>query len=297
MTDDARTPDQLRSVLHEIARVVGLDPRGAELIKFTNNAVFRLPCSHAVVRIAGSPAIEARVPKIIQVARWLAEHDAPAVRLWPQLAQPITVQGRLATVWELVPAIGPAPTGHDLGRLLRLWHKLPAPDWDLPPWNPFPAIRRRLADPTPLREDERRFLLRRCDEIESELAEVRFALIPGPIWGDAFLGNLIPGPNGPTACDFDGSAHGPREWDLTPVAVGALRFRYPGDDQRALGVTYGFDVTNWEGFPVLRRVRELQLVTSVIPVLEVNPGLGAQWRHRFETFRSGAAGAKWSPYR
>ena len=33
-------------------------------------------------------------------------------------------------------------------------------------------------------------------------------------------------------------------------------------------------------FPVLRQVHELKLVTSVLPVLNTNLGLRAQWYHR-----------------
>ncbi|MGW5440749.1 hypothetical protein [Nocardia asteroides] len=40
--------------------------------------------------------------------------------------------------------------------------------------------------------------------------------------------------------------------------------------------TYGIDVTTWSGFPILRRLREFQLVTSVLPVLSANPSLYKQ---------------------
>lgn len=64
---------------------MGLDPTGAQLIKFTNNAVFTLASAPVVVRIPRSQSVGARVNKVIAVARWLAEHDMPSVRLLKQI--------------------------------------------------------------------------------------------------------------------------------------------------------------------------------------------------------------------
>jgi aminoglycoside phosphotransferase (APT) family kinase protein len=141
------------------------------------------------------------------------------------------------------------------------------------------------------------FLHAKCDELQEAIDRLSYQLPPGPIHGDSFLGNLIPGPDGPIICDFDSAADGPREWDLTPVAVGQLRFAYPGQAHQELADTYGMDVTRWPGFSVLRQLRELQLVTSVLPVLRSNPSLMAQWQHRLKSFRDNDLQAVWAPYR
>jgi hypothetical protein len=143
----------------------------------------------------------------------------------------------------------------------------------------------------------REFLHDQCSRIEDELERVSFALPSGPIHGDAFMGNLIAGAAGPAICDFDSACMGPREWDLTPVAVGKLRFDYPGDTYGELVSEYGFDVTLWPGFPTLRKIRELQLVSSVVPVLGGNPRLRDQWQYRLDTFRNRQESARWSAYR
>ena len=139
------------------------------------------------------------------------------------------------------------------------------------------------------------FLAERCDEVEARLGDLRPTLAPGPIHGDAFLGNLIPGPNGPVLCDFDSTSIGYREWDLTPVAVGSLRFDYEIDPHQSFAAAYGFDVTSWSGFAVLRQLRELQLVTSVLPVLRSNPPVRRQFEHRLAALRTGSA-ERWQPY-
>jgi hypothetical protein len=290
------TPDRLTTVLAEVCAQAGLDPDGAELVKFTNNAVFRLVRDPVVVRIAGSSAVRSRVPKIVAVARWLAQHVMPAVRLLPGVEQPVRAGSHLATLWQQVPATGLTPTGYDLAAILRRFHDLSPPAFALPEWRPVGPIRERIAEARGLSGDDLAFLTVACDETEAALAELRYVLPPGPIHGDGFLGNLIPGPDGPVICDFDSTSTGPREWDLTPAAVGRLRFNYPADTHGQLASAYGFDVTAWSGFPALRRLRELQLVTSVLPVLEGNPGLRAQWERRYRSFREGDEGVRWEAY-
>jgi hypothetical protein len=158
------------------------------------------------------------------------------------------------------------------------------------------AIRRRLEVAETLTGDEHAFLTQTADVITSDLNGVEYFLEPGPIHGDPFVGNLIPGPDGPILCDFDSTCVGPREWDLTPAAVGRLRFRYPVDYHGQLAESYGVDILAWPGFPVFRRLRELQLVCSVLPVLATNTSIRGQWRHRFDTFRAGDLDARWTTY-
>jgi Ser/Thr protein kinase RdoA (MazF antagonist) len=291
------TRPKLDAVLAAVCARAGLDPAHAELVKFTNNAVFRLARAPVVVRIAGSETMRERVPKVVRVARWLADHDIPAVRLLSDVEQPIEIDGHCATLWEAVPTVGPRPTGTDLGDLLRLLHTTVNELPELPAWQPLYGIRSRLVDAEGLDRESRAWLERACDDLETGLGAVRYTLPRGIIHGDATVANLISGPNGPVMCDFDSTSIGPREWDLAPVATGHFRFARPTDNQALLAAAYGFDITTWDGFPVLRRLRELQLVTSVVPVLQSNPGLRQQWGHRFRTFQAGDTAARWELYR
>ncbi|GIH71710.1 phosphotransferase enzyme family protein [Sphaerimonospora thailandensis] len=266
------TRDRLDGLLEAVCARAGLSSRDAELIKFTNDAVFRLRQAPVVVRIAGSNAARTRVPTVVRVARWLARHDLPAVRLLSGMEQPLSVDGHVITLWEHLPEVGGHLNGRDLGILLRRLHALTDPPPDLPQWRPMTEIRQRLNEPEELSADDHAFLQHECDEIEGQLAALSYVLQPGIIHGDAFLGNVIAGPLGPALCDFDSTTIGPREWDLTPVAVGSLRMDYPVDEHSPLREEYGFDVTGWEGFPVLRRLRELKLVTSVLPIFAKQSG-------------------------
>ncbi|WP_433204647.1 phosphotransferase enzyme family protein [Nocardia sp. CA-107356] len=287
-----------RDILESACEEVGLDPSGATLIKFTNNAVYRLDSAPITVRIAGSATVRLRVPKIIAVARWLAQNNMPSVRLVDELPQPLRIDTNAITFWHtVIPGEGALlPDGHDLGRILRRYHALPRPPFDLPEWDLLSSIRQRLEEDEVLTPSEHRFLEHTHTELAQQLATVEYQLPAGPIHGDGFVGNLIAGPAGTVICDFDSASHGPREWDLTPVAVGKLRFRYPTDYQRQVVAEYGFDIAHWPHFPVLRRLRELQLVTSVLPVLRSNPTLLDQWRHRFTSFRNNDPAATWTTY-
>ncbi|GAB1691952.1 aminoglycoside phosphotransferase family protein [Krasilnikovia sp. M28-CT-15] len=290
------TSSRLRAALGALEDVADVDVSGAELIKFTNNAVFRLPAAGVVVRIAGSQTMAQRAEKVVRVAQWLKEHRVAAARLLPHVTQPVTADGLTMTLWHEVIADGPAPTGADLARILREIHELPPPAGGLPAWAPFQEIRQRLDEPEGVRQADIAYLRDQCDQIEGEIGELTFAMPVGPIHGDAFMGNLIAGQGGPVICDFDSTCIGPREWDLTPLAVGKLRFDYSGDANGDLASRYGFDVIGWPGFNTLRRIRELKLVTSVVPVLGSNPGIRPQWEYRLRTYRSGDQSARWSTY-
>ncbi|APU12144.1 MULTISPECIES: aminoglycoside phosphotransferase family protein [Actinoalloteichus] len=295
--DGRFTIAKLTVALGEVCARVGLDPAGATLLRFTNNAVFELADRRHVVRIVASARLRHRAEKVVRMARWLAENGVAAVRLPAGLDQPIYAGGQVATVWEAIPHVGSPPGAEELARLLRDIHRLPAPDFPLPTWRPLDDVRRRLADAEELSDRDRGFLERRCADVAERLLDLRFPLPQGVLHGDAHLGNLIPGPDGTVICDFDSACVGPREWDLTPLAVGAQRFLHPEEQQRLLAHEYGFDITRWSGFSVLRDVRELKLTTSVLPILRSNPGVRAQLQLRLDSLRSGDDSVPWTPYR
>jgi hypothetical protein len=265
------------------------------LLRFVNNGVFLLREHPVVVRIVLAPSFSYRAVNVVEAARKLAEHQVPAVRLLPGVPQPVRAGNHLATLWEAVPHGGPSPTGRDLGILLRKVHDLPLPG-NLPDWQPMRDVRRRLQDAEELEADDRRFLEDRCDEVEKRLAAVEFAMPRCVVHGDAHLGNLIAGPDGPVLCDLDSLCSGPPEWDLTPMAVGRLRMGHPPERFEQLTESYGFDVTRWPGFPVLRDLRELKITASVLPILRSNPSIRGELRRRLRSMRVGDHRALWSPY-
>lgn len=293
--DGRFTTDKLAEALTGAAALLGLDPSGARLLRFTNNAVYQLARAPVVLRIVGSRKLRHRASRAVAVARHFERHDIPAIRLLPGVDQPISVGDHVVTAWEYVPSIGRRPTSADLGRLLRRVHELPAPE-GVGEWDPLGDVRARIADAEELAASDRRFLLRRCSEVAAALDELEYPLPRGLIHGDAHPGNVILGSGGPVLCDFDSSCVGPAEWDLTPLAVGRERFADPAGRYRMLADVYGFDVTAWDGFPVLRAARELKLTTSVLPILRSHPQVRGELRRRLTDLRTGRTSDPWARY-
>lgn len=289
------TPDKLAAALVAVCHQLGLDPRGARLLRFTNNAVYRLASDPVVVRIVGSHALGHRAAKVVAVAEHFARHDVPAVRLYPGVRQPIQVGENVATVWQWVPPLGCTPAPSDLARLMRSVHAL-EPLADVPAWAPLDDVRARLLDAEELDPGDRRFLQDRCAEVHDDLQRLEFPLGASLVHGDAHLGNVLASPDGPLLCDFDSSSIGPRVWDLVPVAVGVERFGEPAAVYTELADAYGFDVTAWPGYPALRAARELKLTTSVLPSLRSHPEVRPELLRRLDDLRAGRTDTTWERY-
>ncbi|ANN21398.1 aminoglycoside phosphotransferase [Amycolatopsis orientalis] len=294
--DGRFTPGKLHEALRRTCELLDVDAEGARLLRFTNNAVYALASAPFVVRIVGSTQLRHRVGTVVRVARHLEGHGVPAIRLLPGIEQPVPVGEHLVTVWWKVPSTGRKAKSADLAALLRQVHPLEPPE-GLAEWAPFAAVRARVSDAEELDDGDRRFLLERCAEVEAALATLDFPLPRGLIHGDAHPGNVIAGPDGPVLCDFDSSGVGPPEWDLTPLAVGLERFGDPPARYRVFAERYGFDVTTWSGFSVLRAIRELKLTTSVLPILRSHPSVRDELRKRLDDLRYGRTGARWNRYR
>jgi hypothetical protein len=313
----------LREGLTGICTQIGVDPGSATLVKYTMNAVFH--ADPYVVRMAQGPTAVALATQVTAVAAALSEADIPTVRLAPHVEpQPVRHGDWVATVWRHVPTVNVDPRPIDLAAPLRAIHALVGLEVALPAWSPIEKFRRRLstaenglsqsraADLTEwsLTEFGCTFaavisLLRdRCDQLEESLGALRWQLTPGVIHADAHTGNVLlhanvehPLPAGRALlCDLDGVSIGPREWDLVPTAHGVTRFGRAAGDYRAFADAYGFDITAWDGWPVLREIRELQLITSVIDSLAGRPSVTRQFAYRLRSLIDNDQCAVWARY-
>ena len=160
---------------------MGLDARGAELLRLGENAIYRLRSAPLVARIARTvrylPAIEAEVA----VTRWLESVGFPAVRLAGPAEQPVIADGRPVTFWELVAERTEYATVAELGVLLRRLHGLETPpSLVLPALRPFARVDARI-NGADLAERDRGFLRDRLAELREAYAAagVRAACGPG----------------------------------------------------------------------------------------------------------------------
>jgi len=307
--------------LSAVCAQVGVDPASAKLLKFTMNAVFAV--DRYVVRMARGDAAVRAAQRLTRVVGALHAAGAPIVELAEELGeQPIVAGEWVATIWH---RIGSAGDGMplDLAAPLRVIHSLDRLSVDVPAWDIVKKCRRRIDQAAALTgtaadqfdgwsheqlhhsaDDLFAVLRERGDRIEERLALVQWALPRGVIHGDAHSGNLIlptapqrPGP-APDAiiCDLDSVSVGPREWDLVATAHGVVRFGRPRPHHDALADAYGFDILTWSGWPVLRDLRELQLVTSVLDNAAGRPDVACQLGHRLRSYLSNNDGIVWTRY-
>ncbi|MFD5658661.1 aminoglycoside phosphotransferase family protein [Streptomyces hirsutus] len=290
MTASAAAP--AREALEQACAAVGLDPRGAEPIRLAENQIWRLPGPRVIVRIARRGQTAAALREV-RVARWLAENHMPTVHL-AGVGQPVEAGGRPVTFWEELP-----PHEHgshtEVAQLLKRLHALPVPDVELGYLDPFVRISERLEAATTLTDTDRGWLKR----LHQELATAWQERLPGrpecAVHGDAWPGNLIHTAEGPLMIDLERFSLGPPEWDLVSTAV---RARTTGAITSAeydeFCAAYGYDVTDWAGYPILAGARELRMVTYAAQHAASNPEWADQAQHRVDCLRGRRGPRPWN---
>ncbi|WP_432887824.1 phosphotransferase family protein [Kribbella sp. CA-245084] len=295
--------DRLDTALYEIAAAAGIDPTGARLLRYTMNAVFYVPAADVVLRIAPADHLD-EVRQTAAVATRFAELDLPTVRLAPTLRKPIETPTWTATAWTYLAQ----PAGHrhqlvDLATPLRSIHSIHQLGLAIPEWDVIDRCEnrvRKVAEATGeamdylhawakrelnlpiIRVADR--LLQRCAELRIAVAAAQWALPVSVIHGDAHAGNLLSTPHCVVLIDLDSVRIGPPEWDLVPAAHGVERFADSRRDYEDFASAYGFDLFSSPNWPVLREVRGLQLVTSVIARLLGRPDVAEELGHRLRSY-------------
>lgn len=267
------------------------------LLRLGENALFTLPAEDLVARIARSVDLLDRVERELAVARWLLDSGFPATRVAEHVRQPLVLDGRPITFWRFVREDERQSASTEmLGRILRAFHDLPAPPFELPVFDPFSVVPRRLAEARGIDPEDLAFLDAMYRELRSSYAELRYALPEGLIHGDAHRGNLIMSGGLALLSDFEVVAFGPREWDLAVTALAADRFQLPDREYRAFVKSYGFDVKDWAGYPVLRSVRELTMTTWLMQNVSDDPAIEAEFRKRVSSLSKGDGQATWRAF-
>ncbi|MFB7270652.1 phosphotransferase family protein [Streptomyces sp. NPDC056244] len=276
--------DQSYAVLQEVTARAGIPLADAEPIRLAENDLWRLS-NGVVVRISRAGQDAAAVREVA-VARWLASHGVSAVRPL-SVEQPVWAKGRPATFWEELPPHRPG-TEADLAPLLRQLHQLPVPDgFELGNLDPFVRIPERLTVALSLNEDDRNFLLTRLEQLRSQWQRLPQRQRLCVIHGDAWAGNCIVTADGTRyLMDFERTALGQREWDLTSTAIALDTFgSLPEHRYDQYCDAYGYDVRTWSGYHVMRDVRELRLVTFALQIADQNPDAIEQAHHRLACVR------------
>ncbi len=287
------TSQTARVTLAAACEAAGLDSRGASLLRLGSNASYRLAAHPVVVRIA--PGNMDVVVKEVAIARWLAESRFPATRIAEGFGQPLELDGRIVTFWELIEHHRDPVRVPDIARLLHELHRLPEPAGFTLPWfDPFGHSAQRLAAAGD--GEDACFLRERSEILREQYADLEFVLPQGVIHGDAHEANALRGPSGEVVLlDFEACAWGPREWDLGVLAMRYQPFGWISEeDYRAcVAACGGFDVTRWSGYRVLTRIRELSMTTWLLQKAGQSPQHGAELRRRMADLRDDDAPRHW----
>jgi aminoglycoside phosphotransferase (APT) family kinase protein len=287
--------ESARLTLDAACRRVGFSDEGARLLRLGENALYLLARPPVVVRIARTMDYWEDAVKEVDVSRWLARHGFPAARVH-DVPQPVEAHGRPVTFWRHVAGrAGSRGDVSSLGGLLRRLHAVPPPTgFRLPPERILGRVEGRIeVAPVPARDKD--FLLGRCEQLKDDLSRLTFPLPPAVTHGDAHI-NIIVGGGGSVLIDFERFAWGQPEWDL---AVTATEHRTAGwwtdAEYHAFADAYGYDVTRWDGFDVLRRTHEIKMTTWIMQGYRESAEKAAEYERRLRTVKSGVAGG-WRPF-
>jgi hypothetical protein len=101
----------------------------------------------------------------------------------------------------------------------------------------------------------------------------------------------------PLLADFDGYAIGPRDWNLVLTALYYENFGWhTAEEYRTFADTYGYDIVQWPGYPVLRDVREFLMEAWLSQNAGHDPKVAAELAARIEDLRTGASRRGWKPF-
>ena len=286
----------------QASAAVGLDAAGAELIHHYSNAIYLLPAQNAVARVTYGRDAAERVTRSQAITRWLAqEYQFPATVPLDNMS-PVTVNRAVVSFWAYYPqpeGASPLTSGH-LAVLLRLLHNAGPPPFSLPAWVALASLHATVEDPllsAALTGGERTWIMARITEVRDKIAGLDWPLGVGLIHGDAWAGNLLsfPGasPVGAVLGDWDWVSTGPREVDLIPTWHAAARYGKAATWVSDFISGYGYDLGQWDGYPVLMAMRDLVQLTGPIRRARDSDRYRRALRQRLDSLRCGDITSVW----
>ncbi|MBF6216349.1 aminoglycoside phosphotransferase family protein [Nocardia puris] len=285
------------AIVRSAGTSVGLDVDHAAPIQVSENAIYRLPGS-VVARVSRPGQLEA-ARREVNVARWLQASGVPAVQVVPDVDQPVEVSGHAITFWrELPPHHQGTPT--QVAALLKQLHHLPIPtELNLGRIAPFVRLDERIAAAHTLPDPDRRWLREHLADLRQRWESLPDGLPWCVIHGDAWIGNVAALEDGEAVLvDLERTSVGPPEWDLVHTAIKHSSFGWITEQQYAeFCQVYGHDVATWEGFELLRDIRELRMITMAAQTATADPAYQEQALHRLACIRGERGPRPWAGWK
>jgi len=288
------TTTTLLAVLNDVCLRTGLDPSDAVPLHQHAATLYLFEAEHIVVRLNRDADDRRRARTVVELTRWLTRQDFPSVAP-ADIEQPLEVHDYTVTLWRYYRQNDrPKPTADHLGTMLRQLHALPTPPVELSPYQPLKNFGDSVKASTSLPTRERAWLLTRRTKLLSEYKRLDFPLGHGWIHGDAYPGNTLWDGDRALLGDWDEVGTGPRELDLVNTHQGA-RFGRAQAERDAFTAAYGYDITSWSGFPVLREMRDLHTLGSYIRLADAgNEQAATELGFRIDTLKRGDADVRWN---
>ncbi|MFI2188870.1 aminoglycoside phosphotransferase family protein [Streptomyces sioyaensis] len=284
-------------VMAAACRTAGLDGRGAELIRFGENGLFRLASAPVIVRVARGEEWMPKARTEVAVSRWLQGEGFPAARIVEGLEQPFLIDSHPVTFWHLIVEGDRKATYGELGGVLRDLHTLSLPEGlELPSFDPFDKQELRL-DRAVIPEDDKLFLRKRWRELRDKFSSLRFETAKGPVHGDAHVQNLMVDDQGQVILiDFEAFCFDHPEWDLMVTAVEHHSLGWQTDEQYADFVSaYGRDLYDWPGYETLRGLQEFGMTTWLMQNVQEDEATAEEYRRRIAGLRNDDGPRDWRP--
>ncbi|MGW0251156.1 phosphotransferase family protein [Nocardia goodfellowii] len=265
LSEQTFTAVRTREILAIACHAAGLDDAGAVLIRHHTNAVYKLASAPVVVKV-GRPNHVGHID-VVGLVRWLEKMEVPTVAL-VDTDQPLQIAGCPVTFWRYMDQERGISSAAELAQPLAQLHSCPTespiglPNRHID--NTLVAITNAIETSEILTPRHRSILSARRDALVDQAAAIRFPLSLSVIHGDAQHRNALWDSHRGHAvlCDWESAALGPPEWDLVTIEIHCRRFGHPATEFAQFCEIYGFDIRSWSGFPWLRDLRELRMITT-----------------------------------
>ncbi|GAA5611836.1 aminoglycoside phosphotransferase family protein [Streptomyces platensis] len=296
-TEEEFTSAGAARVMAAACRAAGLDSRGAELIRFGENGLFRLASVPVIVRVARGEEWMPKARTEVAVSQWLQGEGFPAAQIVEDLEQPFLIDGHPVTFWHLIVEGDRKATYGELGGILRDLHALPVPEGlELPSFDPFDKQELRL-DRAVIPHDDKLFLRKRWRELRDKFYDLRFETPKGPVHGDAHVQNLMVDDQGQVLLiDFEAFCFDHPEWDLMVTAVEHHSLGWQTEGQYADFVAaYGRDLYDWHGYETLRGLQEFGMTTWLMQNVQEDEATADEYLRRIAGLRNDDGPRDWRP--